>query len=255
MKNHFFLSWVGNKWNERDNVINNLDLTDINTIIEPFCGSCAISIQLSILYPKRFKYILNDLDSKLIEIFNIIKNNKWNDIVEEYNKLDQYMNKEDYYKIIDNNDIIGYILGHRHYQFRINYPPTNKKLIKLNNSYKFIDFILNEDVELHNKQAIDIINEYKNDNNVLLYLDPPYIKTRNIDFYDNANKKDFLGIYNYLEFADITTRLYLNILRNDDLIRKYMNRYELIYEYSVKYKQGKERNKKHIILSNHIINV
>ena len=166
------------------------------------------------------------------------------------------MNKEDYYKIINNNDIIGYILGHRHYQFRINYPPTtNKKLIKLNNSYKFIDFILNEDVELHNKQAIDIINEYKNDNNGLLYLDPPYIKARNIDFYDNANKKDFLGIYNYLDFADITTRLYLNILRNEDLIRKYMNRYELIYEYSVKYKQGKERNKKHIILSNHIINI
>jgi len=238
--------------------MNNIDLTDIDTIVEPFCGSCAISINLSILHPKRFKYILNDLDVKLIEIFNIIKAGKWKDIVDEYNNFNFSMDKNEYNEIINKNTILSYILGHRHYQFRINYPPTNKKIIKLKESYKFIDFVLNEDVEFRNSNAIDVIEELKNEPNTLIYLDPPYIKTRNVDFYDNNYKNDFLSIYNYLDDFYIEqpkSRMYLNVLYNEGLIKRYANKYILLDEYDVKYKQGKERNKRHIILSNHIINI
>jgi hypothetical protein len=43
MKNHFFFSYVGNKREEVEHIYNLLDLNNINTIVEPFCGSCAVS--------------------------------------------------------------------------------------------------------------------------------------------------------------------------------------------------------------------
>ena len=68
MKNHFIFSYAGNKRNEVEQIFDKIDLKDIDTIIEPFCGSSAMSYYLSTLYPKKFKYILND-NSK--EIYNI----------------------------------------------------------------------------------------------------------------------------------------------------------------------------------------
>ena len=43
MKNHFFFSYAGNKREEVEHIYNKLDLENIETIVEPFCGSCAVS--------------------------------------------------------------------------------------------------------------------------------------------------------------------------------------------------------------------
>ena len=43
MKNHFFFSYCGNKREEVEHIYNLLDLNNIDTIVEPFCGSCAMS--------------------------------------------------------------------------------------------------------------------------------------------------------------------------------------------------------------------
>ena len=43
MKNHFFFSCCGNKREEVEHIYNLLDLENIDTIVEPFCGSCAMS--------------------------------------------------------------------------------------------------------------------------------------------------------------------------------------------------------------------
>ncbi len=65
-KNHLFYQYSGNKRTEVERIVNFTDLTNIDIIIEPFCGSYALSFYISTLHPNRFKYILNDNDTHLI---------------------------------------------------------------------------------------------------------------------------------------------------------------------------------------------
>ncbi len=73
MTNHFIFSYAGNKRNEfkyLNNIIDNIDNYD--TIIEPFCGSSAISFNIWLKYPNK-KFIINDNDKDLIKVYNLIK--------------------------------------------------------------------------------------------------------------------------------------------------------------------------------------
>ena len=75
MKNHFFMPYFGNNRNEVVKIYEVIEphLENIEHIIEPFCGSSALSFYISSLHPKRFKYILNDNNSHLIKIYKILQ--------------------------------------------------------------------------------------------------------------------------------------------------------------------------------------
>ena len=74
MKNHFFYPYVGNKREEVEHIYNLLDLNNIDTIVEPFCGSCAVSYYLwTQNKDKKYKYILNDLDGNLINLLKVLE--------------------------------------------------------------------------------------------------------------------------------------------------------------------------------------
>ena len=68
-QNHFIFGYAGNKRGEVEVIQNyleqNYNFEKIKTIVEPFCGTSAYSYYLSTLYPKKFKYILND-NNKLL---------------------------------------------------------------------------------------------------------------------------------------------------------------------------------------------
>ena len=79
MKNHFFFSYAGNKRNEVDHILSYIEsqnFDNIKTIIEPFCGSSALSYYISTKYPKKFNYILNDFDEHLITLYKLTSNEK-----------------------------------------------------------------------------------------------------------------------------------------------------------------------------------
>ena len=75
MKNHFFIPYAGNKREEVEPIYKEVEnyLEKIDTIIEPYCGTSAISYFISLKFPKKYKYILNDNNKFLIEIYNMIK--------------------------------------------------------------------------------------------------------------------------------------------------------------------------------------
>ena len=52
MKNHFYMSYSGNKREEVENIYNLIDFNNIATIVEPFCGTCAMSYYISTKHPK-----------------------------------------------------------------------------------------------------------------------------------------------------------------------------------------------------------
>ena len=105
MKNHFIFSYVGNKRNETENFLNNIKLDHIKNIIEPFCGSSAISFAIWLEHQDKFNYYLNDSDKQLIEVYNIMKNEPIEEIEKNVNEFSKNIkNKDDWLYELKNND-------------------------------------------------------------------------------------------------------------------------------------------------------
>ena len=105
MKNHFIFCYSGNKRNETQNFLTNIKLDNIKNIIEPFCGTSAISYSIWLEHKDKFNYYLNDSDKQLIEVYNIMKNETIEEIEENVNEFSKNIkNKDDWFYALKNND-------------------------------------------------------------------------------------------------------------------------------------------------------
>jgi site-specific DNA-adenine methylase len=255
MKNHFVLSYVGNKREEveiiHNNIINNLE--NITTIIEPFCGSSAFSYYISTIYPKRFTYILNDNDEMLIQLYNTLKNeNLFNLFIEELKEKLETLTREEYYDNNKDKNLLWYFIKRFIFYIRAGTFPLiydkDKALAKANKIKicPIINFLRNENIEIRNEDGIRIYEEFKNNNQNLIFLDPPYIlsdntlyKTPNIDIYKylfhNNFKNEESQIILVLEYMWIISLLF-----------KDCN----IYLYDKRYQMAKKKRTQHAIIKN-----
>jgi len=196
MKNHFIFSYAGNKRQEVEKIYENLDLSNIDTIIEPFCGTAALSYYISTLHPKKFKYILNDNNETLMQLYNILKDDKETLLFET--KIDNIIKdtnfNKDIYTKLDINTPEGYFIKNKIYKIKRGlFPLVYKyKYIKLSD-YPIVNFLRTENVEIRNDNALDLYKLYYDNMKTLLFLDPPYINTET-NFY----KKPSIEIYEYL---------------------------------------------------------
>ena len=62
---HFIFPYAGNKRNEYKHFKDYINYDGINNIVEPFCGTSAISFNIWLEHKGRFNYYLND-NSQLI---------------------------------------------------------------------------------------------------------------------------------------------------------------------------------------------
>ena len=78
IKNHLFCGYAGNKRNECEIIYEEIKnkLDNIATIIESFCGTSAFSYYISLKHPKQFKYVSNDNNIFLIQLYAIAKHEK-----------------------------------------------------------------------------------------------------------------------------------------------------------------------------------
>jgi len=239
MSNHFLVSWTGSKRREINDIIPYFNLDNIDTIIEPYCGSSAISVHLS-EKEQKFKYILNDNDEKLISLYHIIKDyNELQYIEDEMNKiLKGDIDEKTYYEILAKDTILSFILARTIYYARIGYYNSDKRQPKKVNftDKKITKFMREEDVQLYNIDAIDIIKNNIDNEKALIYIDPPYLKTRNKDFYSNIkNVKKLKDVFIYLStLKDIKCKIYLNILYNEELDTLLTN-FKTIHIYNKRY--------------------
>ena len=114
MKNHFYIYYPWNKREELKNVYKFLDFDDITTIVEPFCGTCAMSFYISTKHPKKYKYIINDNNEYLKEMFDIIRDDeRTKEFQEEFNKIVPTFkdNKEEYKKIINQKTLMSWFIS------------------------------------------------------------------------------------------------------------------------------------------------
>jgi len=204
MKNHFFFSYSGNKRQEVERLYDTFKnrIDDIKTIIEPYCGSCAFSYYVwTQNKDKDIKYILNDMDFHLIELLRMAKDrpDELQAMNDDINEFCHTMTKETYnLKIKDG--VAGYILKNLYYGMRAGLYPINKKVGHRNIlNCLFIDFLQNANIELSEKDGLDLLKEYIDDKHTMLFLDPPYIlgcnamyKSKSSDIYKFFSRQQIL---------------------------------------------------------------
>ena len=258
MKNHFIFSYSGNKRNEAENINQKINFDNITTIIEPFCGSAAISYYISTQQPNKYNYILNDNDPLLIKIYNILKdeeqtnllNDKINILIDKFNLYTDDTQRKLYYNIICNTDNVeSYIFKNKYKGIRPGlYPQMNKlkqiKKIDLK-TYPIYKFLQSENVEICNMDGLEFIKSKKDDINNLLILDPPYLACYN-DFYNNSD----INIYEYLNDNNINNfncSIYL-ILENMWMVKLLFRNNNIIDTYNKTYEMSKKKTS-HIIIT------
>ena len=225
-----FIRWQGNKSKHINKFIEYIpEFT--GTYIEPFLGSGALFLKLQ---PK--KWIINDINKDLINVWECVKNNP-GEIIEIFKQFGTYFkplskqNKVIYCKEITSKiellpyDIkratdyllmkfcsyIGNILHNNTFRF-----PTIDMNIYINNNYTFLKekYYLNLHlISIFLKQGCIFNQSYetildKAKERDFIFLDPPYIETHKYDF--NYNKGEILDssfIHNiYLQVKKLDSR-------------------------------------------------
>ena len=243
MKNHFLMAYSGNKRNECEDIYNEIKdkLTNIKTIIEPFCGTSAFSYYLSLKHPKQFKYILNDNNKYLIQLYVIARDEKkLEQLIKLLDAKIKDLNKDKYDKIAKEDDFLSWVIIHKFYAIRAGLFPINRKIITTFNYLKecpIIKFLRSEEIIFHNKDGVQIINHYKNNEHSFIFLDPPYLISCN-DFYADAK----VNVYEYLYENKINKMKALIVLcLESNWIIKLLFNNQVKKEYSKLYQSSKKK--------------
>ena len=243
-KNHFLISYAGNKKDETADIIEAINFDKIENIIEPFCGSSAISYNIWLKYGDKFKYFLNDYDEELINVYNLLKEKDVEEIENEVNKIkDEIKTKDDWIKKLNEykqtKNIFLYIffikyssMGRLGFYKKEKIPKIKFKISE--EQKKFIKFIKEPYVEITNNDWLDVFNKYKDDKKSIFIFDPPYMFSEN-GFY--LSKKSENNVYEYFykntkhksNIYFILENIWINeaIFKNLKNIKTYKKMYEL----------------------------
>lgn len=250
-KNHFCISYFGNKRQEVELIYNEIkdDIKDVKYIVEPFCGSSALSYYISLKHPKKYTYVLNDNNKHLIELYEIMKDeNKLNKLVEFMNSK-KSISKEEYNKMNICDNVYNWTFKNKFYCIRPGLYPTKRGVGDdyFNNMLKcpMIEFMRNEKIILSNEPGLVKYDEFKTNKKALIFIDPPYLQSCN-DFYLNKD----VNIYEYLFDNDINKEKAKIILclENTWIIKLlFKGKYNVVYD--KKYELSKKKTS-HIVITN-----
>lgn len=225
---NFYFSYGGNKRSDIKFFKNAIKLDWIETIVEPFCGSCAFSHYCFKKLNFNKNYLMNDNDMFLINFLNTIKNKSWiifNDCINFLKENEKIINddKNFFSKYIQLNKnyliFLNYWL-HRCYIRRVGVLSVFYKNNKLNLNdekiKKYFDtlrkhdlFFCNDKINYTNDDYLITFEKFKNDENAFLFLDPPYLWSDNKFYYwFNGQTEDIMEnnfIYDH-------TKIYIDIL-------------------------------------------
>lgn len=255
-KNHFLYSYNGNKKDESVNIIEAINFDGIKNIVEPFCGSSALSYNIWLKYGDKFKYFLNDYDENLFNVYKLLKENDAEYIENEINKIkEQVQTKEDWTKKVneykETKNILLYIFIKKYsnmgrFGFWCLKMPISK--FKITDEQKnFIKFIKESYVEIINNDWVDVFNKFKDDKKTIFIFDPPYMFSEN-GFY--LSKKSHNNVYEYFYKNTIKLKSHIyfileNVWINEAIFKNFKNikTYKKMYELT-------KKNTEHIIYYN-----
>lgn len=261
LKNHFIFSYAGNKRNEIIQFMDYIDFNNKKNIIECFCGSSTISFHIWKKYGNQFNYHLNDLDNKLIDVYFLLRDKSIEEIEDNINiiknKFLSYENdkeRKEYFnnEIVKSNNIYNYIFNKKYSTFRAGLCPSLKRIPKSDfkisaECQQFIEFIKSPNVYIYGDDWKNIFNKFKDQNDAIIILDPPYMFSCN----RNYEKQD-CSVYEYFFNNSISyndANIYF-ILEDIWIIRLLFQNQKILLQYDKKYELRTKKTTKHIIISN-----
>lgn len=242
---------LGNKTNDLK-FFKDIIPRDIETVVEPFCGTCAMSLNLFYDHNK-YKYHFNDTDPRLIDIMQdpegYIAFKK--DIQCQYknflnhNNTAKLCNKKSiewtqHVKSIDNKFTPYYIC---------------EKFIR-GNMYKDSNININDnDLVIFQKAKITrcdyktVLDLYKENEHAFLFLDPPYLFSNNSGYYSQSEETDMTDIIvTILEYFKVA-RCKVMLIINDLKLLRFLFKDYIKGDYKRIYQIGK-KSMKHLVITN-----
>ena len=220
---------------------------DLKTIIEPFCGTCAVS---RICFPDSdiYEYHFNDLDEEVYFIMNNLKEyvRRKNEVVEEY--INDYKSKgiqsKEYIKIMKErtSSIDKYLLKFNivwGYIFKLSKTRINPN-----------DYLIFEKATKTNKDYKEIMEKYKDDEKAFIFLDPPYLFSNNSAYNPQEDESDMTEIIIYTLDYLKTCKCKVMLIINKLYILEFLFNDYIEGEYDKKYQLGKKKSK-HLIITNY----
>ncbi|MBP2024505.1 DNA adenine methylase [Peptoniphilus stercorisuis] len=266
------VKWVGGKRQSLSELEKYIP-DDYNNYIEPFIGGGALFFKLQ---PK--KAIINDINGELINLYNIIKS----DVSELILDLNKHKNNKEYFyeireidrSIDDFNKLSniekasrmlylnktcfnGMYRVNKKNEFNVPYGNyKNPKIIDELNLYNLNKYLNKNDIKIFNKDFEDILMMAKKED--FVYLDPPYYPisdTSNFTDYskDGFNKEDQIRLK---ENCDKLNKKNINFLQSNsycDFILDLYSDYNIIEIYSKRVinSQGDKRGEvKEVLITN-----
>jgi site-specific DNA-adenine methylase len=262
-KTHFIFKYKGNKRLETSTILPIINFNNKKNIIEPFCGTSAMSFAIWQQYGNQFNYYLNDIDEKLIEVYNLLKNETIQNIEDNVNEVRCYVNSQEDKKNTfitigkNNRTIYDYIYINKYGKFGILLFPIDtekshdgKNLLRPFNitplQQEFIEFIKSPNVFISNNDYKIIYEEHRNNPKSIILLDPPYVNTDKSFYQSNDNE-----IYSYFTNNPIKKNKASTYVIVDDnwIMRIVFKDCNILSVYDKKY-QIVHKKVKHIIFSN-----
>ena len=248
MKNHFYISYCGNKRQEIERIYEHLNFDGIDTVVEPFAGSCAMSYYIWTKRPD-LNFVINDIDPFLKQMFDLLHDDdKIKEFEEEFNqKCISFRGKKEVYDGIVRKEktLMAWFIAHKIYCIRPTLFPTNrvyKETINLKETpvYKFFKTAKITYTQL---DGVECYNNYKDKENCLILLDPPYMASCN-DLYSSST-----NVYEYLYNHNIKNekaQIYL-ILEDIWIVRLLFQTNTIVIDYKKNYEMT-HRKTSHVVI-------
>jgi site-specific DNA-adenine methylase len=225
-----------------------------DTIVEPFCGSCAFSLAM---YKNGFRgrIVINDADETLVRFLRDIQENGSQKYFDFHNeKVCDNLTRERYHALLGQkrDDLLHwffyrkcfYITEHRYYEKLMN------KTAERTAAHALFDEFLRH-CEIRCGDYNDVFDEFEGDDRCFMFLDPPYLDSYNRDYAKFT--KDGDGTYFYAEIIQKlksdATRCSLLMVINGNSLTKYIYRKYTVAEYEKIYSTGKKRVS-HLVVTN-----
>lgn len=252
------IKWIGGKRREIKHFEKYIP-KEYDTYIEPFVGGGALYWYLE---PKHS--IINDINGHLINFYEILRDNhellhnnlyEYENSKEYFNQVVNKLNNKTYKDKIQQAEIF-YYLNKTSFsgKWRVNskgeynssfgyYKTDNYK--KLDNIY--CDLL--KHTEILNTDFKNILEKYKDDKNVFIFLDPPYLECDT--FY--TKNQNFNNIYEYIHNYIINCKCkVMMVVKETDLLYELFKN-NIIDSYNVNYSHNASSKiiHKHIIITNY----
>jgi site-specific DNA-adenine methylase len=190
---------TGNKQNDIKFFKHLLPL-DVNTVVEPFGGSFSV-IKHFYMDVNKYKFHINDLDETLHYVYNnfndlILLNKQLN---EEYNKhllQTQGHNKDKHMKLYAQNLNINDKL--KAYMMDKYFIRGNLYRCSQSTNYNTNEIIILQTATITNYNYKTIFDQYHDDDNAFLCLDPPYLFSDNSSYSPQRQDTDMTSILVYI---------------------------------------------------------